>query len=187
MPHFTRSDAQRSRARILDVARSCDVAELRLNEVAKRAGLGVGTVYRHFPNVHALIEAVVGDDLLAYRELAQAAAAESSPLLALEMLVRQGLALQLRDRGLQAVLLAPEDTDDEVAALKAELWRLTESLLGAARDDGSVRADLTVQRLMHLVCGVEHSVRVSGAEDPDFYIDTLLAGLRRSDQSTLSE
>jgi AcrR family transcriptional regulator len=179
MQDSRRADAKRSRARILDVARACDPAQLRLNEVAKRAGLGVGTVYRHFPSVHALIEAVVSDDLVAYRELARAAAAEPDPSVALELLVRRGLALQLVDGGLQAVLLAAEDGNAEVAALKSDLRRLTESLLTAARDAGGVRADLTVERLLHLVCGVEHAVRMSGTEDPAFYIDTLLAGLRR--------
>jgi AcrR family transcriptional regulator len=174
-----RADARRSRARILEVARGCDPSQLRLNEVAKQAGLGVGTVYRHFPTVHALVEAVVSDDLVAYRELARTAAAEPDALVALEMLVRGGLTLQLLDGGLQGVLMAADDANAEVAALKDELRQLTESLLSAARDAGSVRADLTVERLMHLVCGAEHAVRVSGAADPAFYIDTLLAGLRR--------
>lgn len=178
MQDSRRADAKRSRARIVDVARACDPAQLRLNDVAKRAGLGVGTVYRHFPSVHALVEAVVSDDLVAYRELARAAAAERDPAAALEMLVRRGLALQLLDGGLQAVLLAAEDGNAEIAALKNELRQLTESLLIAARDVGAVRADLTVERLMHLVCGIEHAVRTSGTDDPSFYIDTLIAGLR---------
>ena len=58
-----RSDAMRSRARILDAARECDPGALRLNEVARAAGVGVGTVYRHFPTAHALVEALAADGL----------------------------------------------------------------------------------------------------------------------------
>ncbi|MER6941898.1 helix-turn-helix domain-containing protein, partial [Nocardioides sp. NPDC000441] len=53
-----RSDAARSRAKILDTARARPVTDLRLNELARAAGVGVATVYRHFPTVDALVEAL---------------------------------------------------------------------------------------------------------------------------------
>ncbi len=178
-----RSDAVRSRERILGAARQCARDDLRLNDVARRAGVGVGTVYRHFPTVHALVEALTTDDLARYRDLAHRAAAEPDPAVALETLVREGLALQLADGGLQAVLLAPEDASPEVAQLKAELGEVTQQVVAAARDAGVVRADLTAELLRNLGCGVEHAVRVSGGHHPDFYVDVMLAGLRAGARS----
>lgn len=172
-----RSDAARSRALILDAARAADPGALRLNEVARSAGVGVGTVYRHFPTVHALIEAVVADDLEKYRELARAASAEPDPLRALEVLVTRGLALQLADGGLQTVLLAEQDTAPETAALKQDLQALASEIIAAAQESGSIRSDLTTTRLMHLVCGIERAARIGGG-DPGFYAEVLLAGIR---------
>ncbi|MBW9121110.1 helix-turn-helix transcriptional regulator [Microbacterium trichothecenolyticum] len=173
-----RADAARSRARILAVARECDPADLRLNHVARLAGVGVGTVYRHFPTAHALVEAVVASDLERYRGLAQRAAAERDPAAALDLLVREGLALQLADGGLQTVLLAPRDTSDDVAMLKRELEDVAESVVSAAREAGVVRTDLTTVRLQRLVCGIEHAVRIGGGADADFFVDAMLDGLR---------
>lgn len=173
-----RADAARSRARILQVARECDPADLRLNDVARLAGVGVGTVYRHFPTVHALVEAVVATDLERYRQLAQRAAAEADPAIALSLLVREGLALQLADGGLQAVLLAPQDRSEDVMTLKRELEEIADRVITAARDAGVVRPDLTTRRLQRLVCGIEHAVRIGGGADAEFFIDAVLAGLR---------
>ncbi|MDT0157611.1 TetR/AcrR family transcriptional regulator [Microbacterium sp. ARD32] len=175
-----RADAMRSRARILEAARGCDPTALRLNDVARRAGVGVGTVYRHFPTTHALVEALSAGGLDRYRELAREAAEESDPMRALELLVRRGVALQLEDGGLHVVLLAASDSDPETASLKHEFAMLTERILDAARSAGLVRADLTADRLIHLVCGIEYAVRTDGG-DPAFFVDVLLDGLRTGD------
>jgi AcrR family transcriptional regulator len=181
-----RSDATRSRARILDAARSCELTSLRLNDVARLAGVGVGTVYRHFPTVHSLVEAVAVDDLEKYRELARDAAAEPDPERALEVLLRRGLALQLQDGGLQTVLLAHEDAAPETAAIKQELMALATRIIDSARDAGGIRSNLTATKVMHLVCGIEHAVRVGGG-DPDFYVDVILDGLRTPRADAMSE
>jgi AcrR family transcriptional regulator len=178
MSPVQRADAMRSRARILDAARGCDPDGLRLNEVARIAGVGVGTVYRHFATVHALVEALVSDDLERYRELARRAVAEPDPAVALELLVREGLSLQLEDGGLQSVLLASQDADAAVAGLKRELEDAAELVVARAREAGVVRRDLTASRLQHLVCGVEHAVRIGGADEREFFVSAMLAGLR---------
>jgi AcrR family transcriptional regulator len=180
MSPVQRADATRSRVRILDAARGCDSDDLRLNDVARRAGVGVGTVYRHFPTVHALVEALVSDDLERYRALARRAVAEPDPAAALAWLVREGLSLQLEDGGLQSVLLASEDATPAVAELKRELEEAAEVVVARAREAGVVRGDLTVARLQHLVCGVEHAVRIGGGGDREFYVSAMLAGLSRA-------
>ena len=110
----TRSDALRSRERILRVARGQDRRTLRLNEVARQAGLGVGTVYRHFPTVHALVEALALETLHRMRAVAAEALAEPDAAKALAHFLRAALHLQLEEGGLQAVLLSPADEADYI-------------------------------------------------------------------------
>ena len=74
-----RADAVRSRERILEVARGHDVRSLRLNDIARNAGVGIGTVYRHFPTVRALVEALSVDALARLSDAADAASAEPGP------------------------------------------------------------------------------------------------------------
>lgn len=175
-----RPDAARSRERILGVARDLPPDDLRLNDVARRAGVGVATVYRHFPTVHALVEALAETDLARYSEFARRAATHPDPLAGLELLVREGLALQLTDSGLQAVFLAPEDASPAVTAIKDELVAATATVVRRAVAAGVVRDDLTPARLQHLVCGVEHAVRLGGdrPRDREFHLGAALAGLR---------
>lgn len=173
-----RSDAARSRARILEAARDLDVRDLRLNDVARDAGVGVGTVYRHFPNVGALVAALTTDTLERMREIGRAAAAEPDAGRAFEDYLRGALALQLSDGGLQSVLLAPVDEAAEVREAKAEIFAAFTEVLRRAQEAGAVRPDLTVLHIEHLVCGVEYAVRLGEPDDRDPLMAVLLAGLR---------
>lgn len=173
-----RSDAARSRERILDAARAVDVRELRLNDVARDAGVGVGTVYRHFPNVGALIAALTTETLERMREIGRAAASEPDAGTAFDDYIRGALSLQLADGGLQTVLLAPVDDTAEVREAKAEIFAAFTEVLSRAQRAGAVRSDLTVQHIEHLVCGIEYAVRLGEPSDRDRLMAVLLAGLR---------
>src|SRR5215472_3500974 len=75
-----RADAQRNRARVLQAARRAFAAEgvsVPLDEIARRAGVGAGTVYRHFPSKEALFEAVVHDRLRQLTEEGRALSADA--------------------------------------------------------------------------------------------------------------
>ena len=174
----TRSDAARSRARIIEVARVHDSRTLRLNDVARAAGLGVGTVYRHFPTVHALVEALSVDTLERMLSIARTALLQIDAEAAFVELLHGALALQLEDGGLQAVLLSPADEEEAVRAMKLEIFSAFESVLQRARASGVVREDLSITQLEHLVCGVEHAVRIGEADDRQLFLDILLTGLR---------
>ncbi|WP_419706863.1 TetR/AcrR family transcriptional regulator [Promicromonospora sp. NFX87] len=173
-----RSDAVRSRARILEVARRHDPGDLRLNELAREAGVGVGTVYRHFPTTHALVEALAQDTLERLRALAREAVAEPDPGRAMAGLLRSALDLQLEEGGLQPVLLSTEDEAEDVRAAKREIVAGFEEVLERARAAGLVRADLTAAQVEHLICGLEHAVRLGTTTDRGPYLEILLAGLR---------
>ena len=173
-----RSDVVRNRGRILEAARGLPRAGLRLNDVARLAEVGVGTVYRHFPTAHALVEALATDTLLRMLDLTRTATAEPDPAAALERLIRAALELQLEEGGLQAVLLAAEDESPEVHEAKRELLSRWHAVLERAHAAGVVRSDIDAERLQHLVCGVEHAARLSAAADRDILLGVLLRGIR---------
>ena len=174
-----RSDAARSRERILEVARAHDRAlEFRLNDIAREAGVGVGTVYRHFPTVHALVEAITVDTVERMVDISRRALAEQDAATAFEFYLRSALNLQLEDGGLQAVLLSPDDETEEVRAAKREIFAAFSTVLAHAQSAGAVRQDVTLDRLSHLVCGIEYAVRLGEPDDRGPLVEIVLAGLR---------
>ena len=175
-----RSDAARSRLRILEVARTHDSQTLRLNDVARDAGVGVGTVYRHFPTMHALVEALTVDTLEKMLEVSRTAAVEPDAAAALALYLRMALALQLEDGGLQAVLLSPDDETEVVRSAKREIYGTFSDILERAKEVGAIRSTVTFDQLSHLVCGIEHAVRLGTPDDREPMLDILLSGLRPS-------
>jgi AcrR family transcriptional regulator len=177
-----RADAVRSRDRILAVARTHDVRGLRLNDVARDAGVGVATVYRHFPTVRALVEALSADALERLCEAAEAAASEPDAFAALCGFVDEALALQLDSAGLQTVLADLERVDPEVhtacSAARSRVHDGYAAVLARAQLAGAARRDLTPARLQQLVSGVEHAVRLGAPGDRTVLLDVLLTGIR---------
>ncbi|MEU3167799.1 TetR family transcriptional regulator [Streptosporangium sp. NPDC006930] len=178
-----RADAARNRARVLQVAREQLAAgddSLMLNTIARLAGVGVGTVYRHFPNRHALLEALLAERFQQFVHEAQVAAADEDARAGLHRLLRFALEHALNDAGFAAVLGSASDVDARTSAMKAELDRAVAELLDRARDAGVVRHDVEADDIRRLLCGVEHAVR-SGDDDARharIYLDVLLEGLR---------
>ncbi len=172
-----RADAARSRARILDAARSLPPGAIRLNDLARETGLGVGTVYRHFPTVTSLLEALNVDALRELVELARTAADTASSPSAFADLVRAGTEVQVSRPGLQTVLLT-DDASAEVRALREEFLRLAAVALDAAVRAGHIRADVSIEQIQRLVCGTEHAIRLGGGGDRALLLDVVVAGLR---------
>jgi AcrR family transcriptional regulator len=177
-----RADALRSRERILEVARGHDARALRLNDVARDAGVGIGTVYRHFPTVRALIEALSADSLARLRDAADLASDEPDPDRALQGFLGDALDLQLADAGLEAVLTDIARTDpvvhSECAAARMSVFAGYSAVLTRAQRAGVVRADISPAQLHRLVCGIEHAVRLGAPGDRPVLLDILLAGIR---------
>lgn len=173
-----RSDAARSRSLILDAARAHTTDDLRLNEIAREAGVGVATVYRHFPSVRALVEALTAGTVDRMLTLAREAATEPDPGAAFALFLRGALALQLDDDGLQTILMTHDDESPSTSATKSEIFTTAAALLERAKDAGAVRTDVTLDRLQHLVCGIEHAVRLGRPEDRGPLLEILVAGLR---------
>jgi AcrR family transcriptional regulator len=177
-----RADSARVRARMLAEARRLLEAgdtDLPMNTLAKAAGVGVGTVYRHFPSHRALLEALAEPGYAALVAAARAAADDPDPAAGLADLLRAALRAQLTDPSLAAVLSTPEATCRSTVDLGQELGELARQVLDRARAAGAVRPDVTPDDVRRLTCGVQHAVR--SGEDltaVDRYLEILVDGLR---------
>ncbi|MCO1656583.1 TetR/AcrR family transcriptional regulator [Pseudonocardia humida] len=183
-PAPLRADAARNRERVLAAARAAVIAgdaSLPLNEIARRAGVGVGTVYRHFPTRQALLEAVTDEPLALLLAEVRAAAADPDPGGGFARLVRAAGRIEIDNVGFAEVLTGDDPAAAATAAKRAELIAVAERVLERARAAGVVRADVTAGDVQRLVCGIGHAARLGGAdphERAELYTELLLAGLR---------
>jgi len=178
-----RADAVRNRAKVLDAARAAFAergAEAQMEDVARRAGVGVGTVYRHFPTKQALGEALVEerfDGTIAFvRTLLDD---EPDPWRALERCFEHCAATQANDRAWAAALasMAGGTIAGPREHQMRELLALEDRLLARARAAGVVRDDLVVADMPALFCALA-SVVQAGVVDWRRYLELLLDGLR---------
>ncbi|MGW2562479.1 TetR/AcrR family transcriptional regulator [Streptomyces sp. NPDC001514] len=179
-----RKDAARNWERIVAVARDLvdEGTPLQLNDVARRAQLGVGTVYRHFPTAEALLETVATPCLEALAAHGEQALADDNPGRALVGFLTRTIEAQITDASLSTVTAAPTDALPRTTELKRTLRSVGGQLLERARDAGDVRADLTSEDLVPLMCGIAyaanvHSVPAARIETARRYLTALLEGL----------
>ncbi len=177
-----RADSARVRARMLTAARRRVAAgdlDLPLNAVAKDAGVGVGTAYRHFPDRQVLLETLAAESYRRLIDAASVAAEDPDPARGLRTLLRAGLQGQLDDPTLSAVLAAPAYRCDETLTLGRELIGRAQQVLERARAAGLIRDDITPDDLRRLLCGIRYAVGCGGEGDTaERYLDVLLRGLR---------
>jgi len=140
-----RSDAAANRARLIEAARSA-FAELgpdvKVDEVARRAGVGVGTLYRRFPCKEDLVRAILEERVAELLQLLRATPDETEPVDALGAFLEALVRLQAEDRGvlrLMAQSLGPAAYPDNVETLYDELWRLVQR----GQDAAALRGDVT--------------------------------------------
>jgi AcrR family transcriptional regulator len=160
-----RADAQRNRARLLDVAEQVFLqhgTDTSTEDIAKAAGVGVGTVFRHFPTKAALIEAVYHNLLARMAAEAQAAAAEDDP--------STGLFRAFTVMTENAT--AKSTFADALTAMNVEVFTETSyalkgimaDLLNRARDAGAVRPDLQLPELLALLVGTSRALEQLGPD-----------------------
>jgi AcrR family transcriptional regulator len=181
-----RADARRNHEQLLAAARHVVVergAGAPLEEVARRAGVGIGTLYRRFPSRPALLRAVVVDALQRTAAAAQAALDEESD--GFSALVRyMHAALDLRVSAVIPAVLATTDLeDDEVRAAREVSAALAQRIVDAAHADGSLAADVTFGDIGTLL--VRLSRPLPGSIPPDVdeqlshrHLDLVVDGLR---------
>ncbi|GGD87976.1 TetR family transcriptional regulator [Microbacterium murale] len=171
-----RRDALRNRERILDAARvlRSDGDALLLNAVAHRAGVGVGTVYRHFPSIEALTEALVEHRFVEMTEAAKEAADSTSEFVAIRRFIAQSLQTFIDDPDFARAVVSSTAVREETRALRADLFDAFSGLIG--RSAQHFRSDLEPADIMILLCGLGYSARLR-PERSAHYLDALFEGI----------
>jgi AcrR family transcriptional regulator len=176
-----RADAQRSRAKLLAAATSAFMAkgaDAPLEEIARQAGVGIGTLYRHFPTRLDLQEAVFRNQVAAVCDEGEELLDWPSPGEAFRHWL-QALANYLATkRGLTAALVAADGSKAEVISTCSMAIRATaERLMTRAQESGEIRADLDPTELMMLIHGVIVASELH-PEKSDRLMSLMLEGLR---------
>lgn len=154
-----RADARRNRERILESAREVFAeagADAQIDDVAHRAGVGVGTVYRHFPTKEALLSELVREKFRLLSEGARDALQRAGePFEILTDLLRENATKLGRDAAMQQALAGAGDQIwIHAAAEQEELVELTGQLVARAQAAGSIRSDATAADIAMLMSGL---------------------------------
>lgn len=179
-----RADAERNRARILAAAAEVFASQgldATLHDVAEHAGVGVGTVYRRFPDKEALVEALFEDKLKQLSDLAEEACAKQDAWSALVDFLHAVVSLQSGNRGLQEVMHGSGYGQERVAAARSALMPLLASILTRAQEQGSARSDVEAGDLPVILLMLSSLALYTYDTRPDAwerYLDLLLDGLR---------
>jgi|SRR5580704_5768025 AcrR family transcriptional regulator len=176
-----RADAQQNLGRVLQAAAEAFAEygpDVSVDEIARRAGVGHGTVFRRFPTKDALIAAVIGTRLGELGDRAESLLDEPDPGAALERFVWQIAELHARDRvlfeGVQRCSEMPE-----IADAKQRLSELVERLVARAQDEGALRRDIRPEDVTGLVgSAMVGSTQAPGDDAWRRYIRIVLDGLR---------
>jgi AcrR family transcriptional regulator len=174
-----RSDAAENRQHLLDAAGKVFAAhglDASVEEIARVAGVGIGTLYRRFPTKDALITALVQDVLDTIFELAQAAITQPDGT-GLERFLEASSAYQAKHPGCLPRLW---NTDSEHESIQ-QVRRIIAALLDDAKRHGRVRAELTSTDLTMIMWSVRGVIETIGAVAPQAWrrhLDILVAGLR---------
>ncbi|MBG0856269.1 TetR/AcrR family transcriptional regulator [Streptomyces spinoverrucosus] len=182
-----RADARRNYERLLKAAVEAFAEHgegASLDDIAKRAGVGSGTLYRHFPTRQALLEAAYLDRIEALARRADEIAGELPPGEALvEWLNELGLGM-IQVRGLRSLLgSAVTDDDSTVAtACGACLKVAAERMVRAAQAEGTLREDVEPIEVLRLTHGVATASELADREGRDIrrYLSLVVEGLRRA-------
>ncbi len=184
-----RRDALRNRERIVASARTLFAErglDVPVEDITRRAGLGMGTLYRHFATKEELIDAVLEDALDGFLRLAEAALEEPDGWTGLALFLEQVLALHGENRSLKDVLAAHAHGRGRAEAMRRRLRPLVARLVERAREQGSLRADFAAEDVALLLWGGAGVIETGGEVAPEIwrrYLGFLLDGLR-SDAAT---
>jgi AcrR family transcriptional regulator len=182
-----RADARRNRERILSAARetfSEHGTEAQMDEIARRAGVGVGTLYRHFPTKDALIGELVRIKLSDFAVRARAKFEEDErPWESFAELIREQAEIAARDAAQQRMIFAMTHEALELARPTiAELTAANQALIDRAKAAGVIREDLVVDDIRVLMCGLGSIMAADalGVMPYDWrrHLEFVLAGMR---------
>jgi len=185
-----RRDAERNRQRILDAA-AVVFAERGLrgshDDIAREAGVGVGTVYRRFPDKEQLIDALFEDRMAEMLRVADEALAMADPWDGFVHFLTRCQEFQSADRGLKELMLSAEHGAERVARAREQIAPLIQTLLTRAQEAGAIRDDVTLTDLPLIQVAVGAVTDATRDVSPEAWRRTLtivLDGLRPARHTT---
>ncbi|HEV3071988.1 MAG TPA: helix-turn-helix domain-containing protein [Solirubrobacteraceae bacterium] len=181
-----RADARRNRARIIDAARKLfagEQANVQMDDIARHARVGVGTVYRHFPDKEALMGELVRQRFELFNENLRHALADehSGAFAALATALRANLTSVAEDAATRfAFMSGGERVFAHAATEMEEFMLLANELVGRARDTGELRDDFQASDIPMVMCGICATIGVNKPDwDWQHYLDLILHGMHR--------
>jgi AcrR family transcriptional regulator len=177
-----RADARRNRERIMASGRELfarDGPEAQMDEIAAHAGVGIGTVYRHFPTKEALLTEMVRVRFQEFAAIATVAEDTADPLEALETVMRRSGEAVEGDIGFQLAMMGSdqlewEGIEEQKAALDAAVTRIIRRAVSA----GVVRDDFTFEDFGMMMCGVTATMYYKpGSADWRRHLELVLHGV----------
>jgi AcrR family transcriptional regulator len=176
-----RADARRSRARLIEAATTAfaeNGADAPLDDIARRAGVGIGTLYRHFPTRIDLQAAVFRSQVTSVCSQADGLIVGSPPEQAFAAWLRLLARYLVTKRGLSRAVMESLGKDSELVSSCFQAMRDTvDQLLSAGQHAGALRADLTSTDVLRLVHGVAITTE-QAPDETDRLVSLLLDGMR---------
>jgi AcrR family transcriptional regulator len=177
-----RADARRNRERIMSSGRELfarDGPEAQMDEIAAHAGVGIGTVYRHFPTKEALLTEMVRVRFQEFAAIATLAEDAEDPRDALETVMRRSAEAVEGDMGFQLAMMSNqlewEGIEEQKAVLAAVLTRIIRRAVSA----GVVRDDFTFEDFGMVMCGITSTMYYKpGSADWRRHLAIILHGVR---------
>ncbi len=178
-----RADATRNRERVLEAAKAVFSAggpDASLEAVAKRAGVGIGTLYRHFPTREALFEAVYRREVEQLSELAEQLKSAASPVDALRRWLKSNVELVATKKGMITALALVVQGSSELYAYSFDrLTRAVGTLLDRAVAAGEIRADISPEDVLRALIGMCYMHEQPGWQSTVLRLmDVFIDGLR---------
>jgi AcrR family transcriptional regulator len=183
-PRRLRADAARNRQLLLDAASAAFAEQgtgVSIAEIAQRAGMGKGTVFRHFPAKEHLIAAIICVRLDELSAAGTALLDAADPTAALAEFMRLGAELQARDRSVCQAAIGIIHDGTEIQAAADRLTRTAEALTERAQRHGGIRDDVTGQDIILLLRGAYQAAAPLAHTAPELwrrYLAVIIDGLR---------
>jgi AcrR family transcriptional regulator len=177
-----RADARRNRERIMSAGRELfarDGPQAQMDEIAAHAGVGIGTVYRHFPTKEALLTAMVRERFQEFAEIAEVAEEIQDPRTALESVICTSAEAVEGDSGFQLAMMGSNELEWEgIEEDKAALAEVVSRIISRAAAAGVVRDDFTFEDFGMMMCGVTSTMYFKpGSADWRRHVEIILNGV----------
>lgn len=173
----SRSDAVRNRAAILEAASKAFAAhgeKVDVREIARCAGVGMGTLYRHFPTKEELLETVLHQDFAAWTRTARESVAQcTDPFDALSAFLEDALGRQSRHRAMVERFAESWNTTSQIATCQQELHPVIDDLVTRCHAAEALRPDVTSEDVSLLLVALGRIAQLTAQERPELWRRTL--------------